>query len=150
MSTILWVIGILLVVLVIIGVVSASGAAKPASGTVGRITPQPGRAGRYLTDVVGEASYQAALDEIAGGKTYDAHEIHIEASLVLEDTNRHDRNAVQIQIAGRTVGYLARATAKQFRAKVPRGVRVFACNARITGGWKRGRDTGHYGVKLDI
>ena len=68
--------------------------------------------GTYECDVVGEASYQDALNRIAGGKTKDGHEIECLAQLIPEPSNPHDANAIMVTIDGSRVGYLARAHAK--------------------------------------
>lgn len=100
-------------------------------------------------EVVGESKYQETLDRIAGGKTRDGHELAVDARLVLEDENPYDNKAVMVCIDGETVGYLSRAAARRLRAAAPPNTTVFACRAKIVGGWKRGRDSGHYGVELD-
>jgi hypothetical protein len=105
--------------------------------------------GRFEFDIVGEGSYQSALRAIAGPKTEDGVEHSCTAVLVLEDANPYDDKAVRVDIDGRTVGYLSRKHARQYRKQVPVG--AMTVDAMIVGGWNRGGgDTGHYGVKLDL
>lgn len=106
------------------------------------------RSGAYNFDIVGEASYQNALDQLAGGKT-DAG-VHVEkwATLIIEKDNPFDPNAVRVDIEGHTVGYLSRTHAARFRKTINRSNCV--APALITGGWKRAGGQGHYGVKLNF
>ncbi|MSQ23483.1 MAG: hypothetical protein EXR58_02870 [Chloroflexi bacterium] len=99
--------------------------------------------------VVGEASYQAALLAMFGPKRKDAANIMTVATLVPEPDNPEDKNAVAVQIKGRTVGYLSRPMAASYvglglglRRNVP---------VRIKGGWRKSKgDEGFYGVELRI
>lgn len=109
--------------------------------------------GDFLFDIVGEANYQDILDAACGGKCEDGHEKLVAISLIPEPTNKYDRNAVRAVLAGHTVGYLSRADARDYLAELAAaGFAGFdaQCWAHITGGWKRSRSEGHYGVKLDI
>lgn len=112
----------------------------------------PGRG--FTFDVVGEANYQDALDDICGGKCEEGHDIKCDAELYLDDLNEHDPNAVAVKIGGETVGYIPRDLAPEIRAQLRAlnadGKRV-RCSAKVTGGWYRSkRDQGHYGVKLSL
>lgn len=106
-------------------------------------------------EVVGEGSYQGALERISGGKTEDgaANRDHL-AVLWPEPNNRYDRNAIAIKIDGHTVGYLSRENALRYQATVRWAEahgRKIACHARLTGGWQRGRrDTGSFGIVLQL
>jgi hypothetical protein len=71
--------------------------------------------GDFDIDIVGESHYQLALERIAGGKHRDSAQFECTATLVLEDSNPHDGNAVRIDIAGQTVGYFPRNDAKAYR-----------------------------------
>jgi hypothetical protein len=110
--------------------------------------------GRFSLPVVGEKRYQEAIEEIAGGKTEDGAHCYSRATLALEDENRYDRNAVRVDIDGRTVGYLARDDAVQYRKELRKhgAAKVtLECEAIIVGGWSRGDgDEGHFGVRLDM
>lgn len=110
--------------------------------------------GDYFIQVVGESSYQDALEEICGGRTEDGADEFVDAFLILEDTNPNDHNAVRVDIGGGTVGYLTRDFAVQYRQRLaeagyPR--LIGRCRAHIRGGWDRGgHDRGHFGVWLDL
>jgi hypothetical protein len=130
----------------------AGGARRQESLTsvLGQLTPT----GSYELNVVGEASYQSNIERIAGGRTSEGVRSHCEATLVPEDGNTHDPMAVRVDIQGKTVGYLSRPNAREYRAEIkrlgfPNG--IFSCKALIVGGWERGtHDRGHFGVKLDV
>lgn len=109
--------------------------------------------GTYSFQIVGESFYQDALAYIAGPKEPDAKEHICEARLIPDDNNRHDSNAIRIEIDDYQVGYLDRGNAASFRTILAaKGVRDCAtrCDAVIVGGWLRGRSEGDYGVRLDI
>jgi hypothetical protein len=104
------------------------------------------RTGRRV-DAVGESRYQDALTELAGGKRRDSQYIATNAELWREPENPHDPNAIQVRIGGRVVGYLPRLEAERLAAAMDAaGERVLACPAEIRGGWRQGRDEGHFGV----
>ena len=108
--------------------------------------------GDFEFDVVGEASYQDALDRITGGKTDAGHEHECLATLIREPHNPHDSNAIAVFIEGRKVGYIARREASAISEMMDRnGFDRFTADAMIVGGWDRGsRGQAHYGVKLDL
>jgi len=106
------------------------------------------RSGSYNFDIVGEASYQDTLDQLAGGKTDAGVHVQKFATLIMEKNNPFDRNAVRVDIEGHTVGYLSRTHAKRFRKTINRSHCV--APALITGGWKRAGSKGNYGVKLNF
>jgi hypothetical protein len=91
--------------------------------------------GRELVNVAGESHYQDALREIAG---QDDGEVRLEttAALIPEPSNPHDANAVRVEIDGRLVGYLPRASAVAYGALVrqpaERG-RTAVCDAMVAG-----------------
>jgi hypothetical protein len=107
---------------------SGSPAASPARRIeaathtlAGQPTPLSSR-GRV--PVVGESHYQPAIaaavdgrDVPAAGKWDDA--LEVQAALVPEPSNRHDRHAVRVDLATRdgwaTVGYLASVTAREYQ-----------------------------------
>jgi len=115
-----------------------------SQGPSSRRTP-----GEFDLAVVGESHYQKALDEICGGKTEEGHQRNIEAQLIPEPKNPHDKNAVRVEIAGQTVGYLSQGKALRY-AEAFGPKTVTACGALITGGWKRKDSEGSYGVSLDL
>jgi hypothetical protein len=106
---------------------------------------QPGRLRRV--DVVGESRYQRALTQIAGGKRRESQYIRTNAELRREPGNPHDRNAVQVLIAGEVVGYLPREEAERYAGPLDSlAAGAYACDAEIRGGWQSGGDEGHFGV----
>jgi hypothetical protein len=103
----------------------------------------------FSAEVVGESHYQANLSKLTGGKTRDGANELMTATLVLEDENPYDRNAVRVDIDGLTVGYLARDTAREWRRQGRSD--QFTCPALIRGGWDRGHgDEGSFGVRLEL
>lgn len=104
-------------------------------------------------DVVGESHYQGALEQASGGRTEKgAATPRVIAELVREPRNRHDRNAVAVQVGGSTVGYIPRSAAPRWGPIVEHlwetGFLATAY-AEITGGWDRGRrDRGSFGLQL--
>lgn len=108
-----------------------------------------------VVPVVGEASYQPALESVARGRNARGVLVPDHRAVVTpEPQNRYDRNAVVVTIEGRTVGYLSREDAVTY-GPVVRGARnagrVIACEARLIGGWDRGRgDRGSIGVILHL
>ncbi|MCA8988047.1 MAG: hypothetical protein KDA78_10420 [Planctomycetaceae bacterium] len=110
--------------------------------------------GTFRYDIVGESHYQDNLNSICGGKTYDGHKMVVDARVIHEENNPHDKNAVRIDILGKAVGYLNRDDAKNYRKQIADtghpGIDA-TCSAMIVGGWDRDNgDAGHYGVKLDL
>ena len=143
---------IVILVTVAIGVYSWSSRLRSRSsgGPAGRISGP----GDYEVDVVGESHYQDALERICDGRTDESAEKYVDAALILEDDNRHDRKAVRVDIEGRTVGYLSREFARSYRDRLKQAGHpdlVGICKAVIVGGWDRGkRGRGHFGVRLDL
>lgn len=114
------------------------------------LTPAP----TFNCDIVGEASYQDALDELCGGKCEEGFDLAATAQLCFQDDNPYDPNAVVVLIDCKVVGYIPRSLASRFRSEILRinpAELPVTCNAKIVGGWARSRgDEGHYGVKLSI
>jgi hypothetical protein len=106
----------------------------------------PRRSGRRV-GVVGASKYQRELTELAGGKRPDSQYIATNAELWREPDNSYDTNAVQVLIGGRVVGYLPRAEAERVATVMDAaGELARTCLAEIRGGWRDGRDEGHFGV----
>lgn len=98
-----------------------------------------GEAGRQ-DDTMSFSKYQEDLEAICGGRTEEGVNRLVSARLILEDSNPYDRDAVRVEVSGRTVGYMNRQDAKAYRRyfqKIRAGGTVGACNAQIRGGWKR-------------
>src|SRR5688500_11155797 len=72
----------------------------------------------FSIDIVGESKYQPALASICGGRTDESQEKIVEAVLVHEDNNPYDDKAIRVDIQGKTVGYLSRENARQYRKKL--------------------------------
>ena len=110
--------------------------------------------GTFEYDVVGESNYQKALKNICGGRTKHGVDKVVQATLVHEDDNPHDKNAVRVDIQGHTVGYLKRSNAKTFRRRMEDAGYPYSpakCSANIVGGWDKGFfDKGDFGVNLDM
>ncbi len=121
-----------------------------------RRRPDPGgRAACLLGDgtcdfeIVGEASYQDALEQIAG-RSDESAEHECRALLLADVENPFDDNAVRVTISGLTVGYVPRGDAPEVRALIHEHGPL-ECDALIVGGWDRGaRGSGHFGVRLDM
>jgi len=110
--------------------------------------------GTFALAIVGESHYEEALEAICGSRKPEGEDRRTEAQLVLESDNPYDPLAVRVVIAGLTVGYLDRETARSYRKALAATGYTHAnawCNARIRGGWDHGEDDrGHYGVWLDL
>ena len=148
---------VLLLVLVLVavwfvfrGTTSGTRASSALSDPVGGIQGP----GNYEIEVVGESHYQRALESICGGRTEYSAEKYVQATLVLEDQNPHDSQAVRVDVSEMTVGYLPRDTARSYRRRLREAGHprlTGRCNAVIRGGWDRGpQDRGHFGVWLDL
>lgn len=99
-------------------------------------------------DIVGESHYQNNLQGVAGKKKRYGVRVTATAHVILENDNKHDPNAVRVDINGLTVGHLSRADAQQYRATVGKSGQ---CAALIVGGWRTNQyDEGDFGVKLDF
>lgn len=101
-----------------------------------------------MMPIVGESHYQQAIRAAVRGRHDDNGGIYVSAEFHLEPSNPHDPNAVRIDVAGRTVGYIARELAvdlgPRLRALSAEGLQP-VCHARVFGG---GPDKPHYGVWL--
>lgn len=110
--------------------------------------------GRARFAIVGEASYQEALDTICGGRCEDGHEFATTASLRREPNNPHDPNAIAVVIDGKKVGYIPRAKAIKAASIMDadrKRCEAATCPALIVGGWiDEDGDHGHYGVRLAL
>lgn len=107
----------------------------------------------YTLQVVGESYYQHNLERICGPRKPNGENRVVAARLVLDDKNPHDDQAVRVEINGLQVGHLSREDARAYRQhllKLAQAAVIGECEAKIKGGWKRGRnDVGHYGVTLN-
>jgi hypothetical protein len=104
-------------------------------------------------DIAGESHYQDALERVGGGRNaFGVRNQLITVELVREPANLHEPNAVKIQANGDHVAYVPREEAPHFHAvidKLTAKDRPATCQARLTGGWDRGRhDRGSIGLRL--
>lgn len=108
---------------------------------------KPGRG--WIVEVVGESRYQDSLTRSYKRHGGDGHDLKVTAAIVPEDANPHDPNAVRVEIDGRTVGYLPRELAPDYRGTI--GKQPGSCSAKIVGGFVRDDGTqASYGVKLNV
>jgi PH (Pleckstrin Homology) domain-containing protein len=107
--------------------------------------------GKYGFPVVGESHHEAALEQLAGGRT--EHGVHVSCAALLmpQPDNPYDPDAVAVFIRAQEVGYLARNVTGEFlRALTVGGYDRAACEAVIIGSWDRGAgDRGNFGVRLN-
>lgn len=110
--------------------------------------------GLFETEVVGESNYQPALEFVCGGRTPHSAEHYCEAALCLEDQNTFDNQAVRIDINGRTVGYLSRRTAREYRQRLVEAGHPRLdgrCKAVVRGGRiSKSGELSYFGVWLDL
>jgi hypothetical protein len=110
--------------------------------------------GEFDQEVVGESHYQNHLKKICGGYKRRGNRKEVFARLHYENNNPHDKQAIRVDINGKTAGYLPREDARYYRKRIEKvgqeGI-VISCNAIIFGGKKFGflRKT-HFGVLLDL
>jgi hypothetical protein len=105
--------------------------------------------GWFGQEVVGESHYFPALRSLAGATSTGERETT--AHLRREPSNRHDRNAVQVLIDGRLVGYLPRESAAEYGPslqRVEQSAKVAQCRARVW--WRRGPGDFMASVSLDL
>jgi hypothetical protein len=104
--------------------------------------------GTFAVDVVGESQYQRVLEAAAEEGAI------AEATLVLEDSNPYDDQAVAVHIDGKRAGYLSRANARLYRADLAAAGAERAtvrCKAKIVGGFEtQSGERAHFGLKLDL
>jgi hypothetical protein len=104
--------------------------------------------GTFGVDVVGVSQYQRVLE--SAGEKGDI----VAATLVLEDSNPHDDQAVAVHIDGQRAGYLSRANARAYRADlIAAGTPdlIVHCKAKIVGGFETASgERAHFGLKLDL
>ena len=100
--------------------------------------------------VVGESFYQAELREIRDHMSV-AYENDLDAFIVTEPNNPHDRNACAVYIDSFKVGYLPKEAAAnyvaQMRAMKAFGESCFQIRAKLTGGFG---DKPNIGVLLNL
>ena len=107
----------------------------------------PGRG--WTTEVVGESHYQENLSSLYRSHGGTEHDVKAVATLVPDDSNKYDKNAVRVEINRQQVGYLNRQMAVEFRAAI--GSASGKCSAKILGGFiMDDGETASFGVKLNL
>jgi hypothetical protein len=110
--------------------------------------------GEFLVPIVGESRYLNAFEQLFGERDGSGIDRVVVATLHAEPTNPHDRNAVRVEIAGLTVGYLERESAENLTSSLARSANpnaVLRVRCRVRGGWYRDEnDHGHFGAWLDF
>lgn len=111
------------------------------------------RKSRGFVAAVGESQYQKELREIVrsnGGPDPGGVRIEVFVALVPEPRNRHDPNAISIQLDGKKLAYLSREDAEEYQEVVrllAARNSIGAARAVILGG---ARNKPSYGVFLDL
>ena len=109
--------------------------------------------GQFPLYGVGTSNYEPAIAAIAQNPKGKNALVFCTASLVPENTNAYDLNAVMVVIDGQTVGYLPREYAKVFRSyfeKFGLPIQVTTCDAVISNGLKTEDRQYGYSIELDI
>ena len=89
------------------------------------------------------------LETICGPRKWEGEEKEVQATLILDNKNPHDNQAVRVEINGLVVGHLKKEHARQYRKQVKHPQAT--CRAEIRGGWEKSpTNRGHYGVWLDL
>lgn len=99
--------------------------------------------------VVGESHYQQDLMQLASTYNHGLQKKVFKAYLIPDNTNKYDKNAVQVVISGLLCGYLSRDDAKLFRTYLKQNNlenHAGSTTAILIGG---GKDK-HYGVLIDL
>jgi hypothetical protein len=102
-------------------------------------------------DVHGESHHRAEI-EAAVGRRPEGHQDIVDAALVWEPDNPWDPNAIAVQVAGRTCGYIPKLDAKRYRP-VMKWARnqgfVAVVRADVTGGWQLpDQSWAEFGIRL--
>lgn len=110
--------------------------------------------GQFAVDVVGVSRRQDVLAAIVERRGRSGRTVNTDATLILENTNPHDVNAVRVEIDGALIGYLSRDNARRYRADLAAAGQPQAtvrCKARIVGGFETSDgERAHFGVRLDL
>jgi hypothetical protein len=111
-------------------------------------------------DIVGEQSYQDNIrhvilyDIMVEKDDMEYHDDKLEACLVLEDENQYNPgNAVRVDIEGKTVGYLDRRNAEEYRRhldKLNASESLYFCDAFAAGKRESSRQKMKFGVWLSM
>lgn len=105
----------------------------------------------YPFEIVGESHYQSNISRFAVKREGKGCFTEVEARIVRELNNSHDKNACRVDINGLTVGYFPRNNAESWvkllgRLNMPNNSEVYV-KAVIVGGGSKDHS---FGVRLDI
>ena len=108
--------------------------------------------GTFETEVVGESNYQDALwRTVSSAEASErGYRYRTSATLRSEPSNPYDRNAVQVLIDSRLVGYLSREDAVEHRDLMASHGHSVDCPALIAGGFRTPTGRASLGVWLDL
>lgn len=110
--------------------------------------------GTFAVDVVGVSRRQAEIAAIVERHGRSGRTLTIDATLILENSNPHDENAVRVEIDGALIGYLSRENAPRYRADLAAAgasAATVRCQARIVGGFETATgERANFGVRLDL
>lgn len=98
--------------------------------------------------VVGESFYKDNFRKLLGRPKPDGVDVSKDATLIPDNQNPKDPNAVRVEIGGYMVGHLSREDAKRYRRRYQSTI---TCPASIRGGFrKRDGSWADYGVWLNL
>jgi hypothetical protein len=109
--------------------------------------------GRFMVEVMNESRYQPTLQTLAGPHGDNAAAAQYVATLMPDDANAYENEAVAVFIEGRMVGYLSPKASLKFREllrKKEASGQLSTCDAQVRGGtlWQGKRL--QYMVVLDV
>jgi hypothetical protein len=109
--------------------------------------------GRFMAEVMTESRYQPTLKALAGEHGERAAAVQYVATLMPDDHNAYENEAVAVFIEGRMVGYLSQKASIKFREllrKKEAAGQPSTCDAQVRGGalWEGKRL--QYVVVLDV
>ncbi|MRW86055.1 hypothetical protein GJ698_18440 [Pseudoduganella sp. FT26W] len=109
--------------------------------------------GRFMVEVMNESRYQPTLRALAGGHGDNAAAAPYVATLMPDDRNAYENEAVAVFIEGRMVGYLSQKASVKFREllrKKEAAGQLSTVDAQVRGGalWQGKRLS--YVVVLDV
>ena len=105
----------------------------------------------YPFEIVGESHYQSNIERFAVKREGKGCFTEVEAKIIRDINNSHDKNACRVDISGLTVGYFPRNNAESWvkllgRLNMPDNSEVHV-KAVIVGGGSKDHS---FGVRLDI
>lgn len=105
----------------------------------------------YPFEIVGESHYQSNIERFAIKREGKGCFTEVEAKIIRDINNSHDKNACRVDIKGLTVGYFPRNNAESWvkllgRLNMPDNSEVYV-KAVIVGGGSKDHS---FGVRLDI